>query len=95
MLIYYHWNLFHFYFGLVAQFWLERRPVTAEVAGSSPVQSALITQYPSDFLLQKGLEATQEFVLRRGEKGWPMSVTGQPRPGGEPRPIRISHSSYE
>ena len=28
--------------GPVVQFWLERRPVTAEVAGSSPVRSAII-----------------------------------------------------
>ena len=28
--------------GPVVQFWLERRPVTAEVAGSSPVRSATI-----------------------------------------------------
>ena len=30
------------FFFLLVQFWLERRPVTAEVAGSSPVRSAII-----------------------------------------------------
>ena len=30
------------FYGPVVQFWLERRPVTAEVAGSSPVRSAII-----------------------------------------------------
>ena len=29
------------FYGPVVQFWLERRPVTAEVAGSSPVRSAI------------------------------------------------------